>query len=109
MLMWRVKQPTAGNMKVLACWCGRGLAGGAAPGWTTQRWLFSLAHVAHANVVPGLFNGSHLLVEVDELDQLLLQDSLPADGASDEAVQQQVRNVGPELEVLDQTPAGSRS
>lgn len=80
-----------------------------APGWMTQQWSFLLTHVAHANAVPRLFDGSHLLVEVDELDQLLLQDPLPADGASDEAVLQQVRNVGPQLEVLDQTPAGSRS
>lgn len=79
-----------------------------APGWTTRLCLFSLAHVAHANALPGLFNGSHLLVEVDELDQLLLQDLLPPDGAPDEAVLQQVRNVGTQLEVLDQAPAGSR-
>lgn len=65
--------------------------------------------VARANAVPGLLNGSHLLVEVDELDQLLLQRFLPADGASDEVVLQQVQDVGPQLEVLDQAPAGSRS
>lgn len=69
----------------------------------------SVAHVAHANVVPGLLNGSHLLVEINELDQLLLQDFLPADGAFDEVVLQQVQHVGSQLEVLDQAPARSRS
>lgn len=66
------------------------------------------AHVAHANVVPGLLDGPHLLVEVNELDELLLQRLVPAEGAADEAVAQQVQHVGTQLEVLDQTPARSR-
>lgn len=54
---------------------------------------------------PRLFNGSDLLVEVDELDQLFLQDLLSARRLSDEAVLQQVQHVRSQLKVLDQTPA----
>lgn len=45
------------------------------------------------------------MIEVNELDQLLLQDPLSADGMLDEVVLQQVQHVRSELKVLDQTPA----
>lgn len=58
--------------------------------------------------VPCFFNDSYLLVEIDELDQLLLQDLLPAHDLLDEDMLQQVEHVRSQLEILNQTSVGAR-
>lgn len=67
---------------------------------------YTHAHT-HSGALPRFFNDSYLLVEIDELDQLFLQHSLPAHCLLDEDVLQQVGHVRSELKVLDETPAGS--
>lgn len=55
-------------------------------------------------VLPCLLDDSHLLVEVDELHQLLLEDLLPSDNLPDKGMVQEVGHVGTQLKVFDQTP-----
>lgn len=48
------------------------------------------------------------MVEIDELDQLFLENLLPADDLLDERMLEQVRHVWSPLKVLNQTSVGWR-
>lgn len=53
--------------------------------------------------VPCFFNHSHLLIEINEFNQLLLQDLLSSYGLLDERMLEQVQHVWSQLKVLNQT------